>query len=51
MSGAPSYPISIEAPDNELKTNDAIDVDFESENEVNNDETQARVDTTVEEGN
>jgi hypothetical protein len=51
MSGAPSYPISIEAPDNELEINDAIDVDFESENEVNNDETQARVDTTVEEGN
>jgi hypothetical protein len=51
MSGAPSYLISIEAPDNELETNDAIDVNSESENKVNNDETQARVDTTVEEGN
>jgi hypothetical protein len=49
MSGALSYSISIEALDNELETNDAIDVDFESKNEVNNNETQVRVDATVEE--
>jgi hypothetical protein len=49
MLGAPSYSISIEALDNDLEINDAIDVDFESENEINNDETQARVDATVEE--
>jgi hypothetical protein len=47
MLGASSYPISIETSENKLETNEVIDVDFESENEVDNDETQAWVDATV----
>jgi hypothetical protein len=51
MLKASSYPISIETSENKLETNEVIDVDFESENEVDNDETQAWVDATVKEGN
>jgi outer membrane protein assembly factor BamA len=51
MLGASSYPISIETSENKLETNEVIDVDFKSENKVDNDETQARVNVTVKEGN
>jgi hypothetical protein len=49
MSGAePSYPISVQVSENPEERNELIDVDGESENEVNNDETRDVVDDTLE---